>query len=183
MTLEHRKELLRFSRRLAVVPVLIVGAFLELGASGCGYDTPSEAEFFARKEAERLARQQQRDAVIAQVPDAEVLGMVGESPAPDGSGSTSDWVARMVGNTDAQVLFPRWQVSRRGASKYEVRYTYTTIDETNHLSRAGLRWMVDAALKMVEGPDTMLLEDASRPERSLDQQQRRRVRDAAYSLE
>lgn len=174
---------MRFARRLVLVPAFGLAIFLETAMSGCGYETPSEQEYFTQREAERLAQQQQRDAVVAQVPDTEILALVTEAPAPDGSGPTAEWVLRMVNNSGAQVLFPRWQVSRRGANKYEVRYTYTTIDETNHLSRTGLRWSVDTSLKLVSDPETMVMADANRPERSLDQQQRRRVRDAAYSLE
>ncbi len=162
-----------------VALVLVLGAC----CSGCGYDTDSERAFFDADEKERLRKQSQRDTIVAMVPDKEILELVRESEAPDGRGKTIDWVAREAGVGSGQLLFPRWQVSRRGANRYEVKYTYTFIDATNHLSRRGHTWNVDAALKLVGQPTTVALSEPVRQGRTFDQQSDRRIRDEEASLE
>jgi len=132
---------------------------------------------------ERGTTMDARIAAVPAVPDAEVLNLVRENPAPDGQGLTKEWVERLV-DARPQALFPRWQVMRRGATRYEVKYTYTLIDSTNQITRVGYTWGVDAALKVVDAPKVMTqAEPASSPDRRFTQQQRRRIEEEEASLE
>ena len=151
--------------------------------SGCGYQTESEKAYFDAREAERLTQLEQRNALVAVVPDKDILEMVQEEAAPDGDGTVKDWAGRQADRATGQVLFPRWQVMRRGANRYEVRYTYTLIDATNHLTRMGLSWSVDHALKLVGKPETLKLGDPQPQGRTFIQQQSRRIREEEDSLE
>lgn len=159
------------------------GIFLFLGMAGCGYQTESERAYFDAKESERLTQLEQRNALVAVVPDKDILEMVQEEAAPDGEGTVKDWVGRQANLTSGQVLFPRWQVMRRGANRYEVRFTYTLIDATNHLTRLGQTWNVDHALKIVGKPQALKLGDPQPQGRSFIQQQSRRIREEEDSLE
>ena len=156
---------------------------LVLALAGCGYESESERAYQEAKEKERLALLEQRNALVATVPDQEVLTLVYDTPAPDGSGSTKEWIGRKATDPAVQVLFPRWQVMRRGANRYEVRYTYTFIDATNHLSRMGYAWNVDASLRLVGTPQSMTFKDPQPQGRTFSQQQERRIREEEASLE
>lgn len=159
------------------------GLLLLLGLSGCGAQTESERSYFAAREAERLQQQELRNAVVSIVPDKEILALVYSNAAPDGVGTTEDWVERMALNHDGQLLFPRWHVTRRGANRYEVKYTFTRIDVTNNLTRGGFSWNVDAALKLVDPPNALTIAEPIRKGRSFTQQQEHRIRDEEASLE
>ena len=156
---------------------------LATAGAGCGFGTESERAYFASREAERLQQLELRDAVVAETPENEVLTLVTDDAAPDGAGTTGDWVKRAAGETGGQLLFPRWQVDRRGANRYEVKYTYTLIDSTNHLSRRGFLWNVDTALKLVGKPHPLVLAEPARAGRSFNQQQERRISEEEASLE
>lgn len=152
-------------------------------AAGCFPQSQPERSRRAGWESERGAGLNARPAAVPAVPDEDVLNLVRENPAPDGQGLTKEWVERVV-DARTQALFPRWQVVRRGATRYEVKYTYTLIDATNQIIRVGYTWSVDAALKLVDTPKTMTqAEPSPMPDRRFNQQQRRRIEEEEASLE
>lgn len=153
------------------------------GLAACGYQSESERAYFSVRESERQRLREQRDVIVAAVPDKEVLDLVMEQPAPDEVGKTSDWVAREANAHDGQLFFPRWQVNRRGANRYEVRFTYTVINQTNHLLRRGYSWNVDSALKLVGAPVALVLNEAPRPGRTFTQQRAQRIAEEEAALE
>lgn len=152
-------------------------------ATGCSPQPTLDRSRGTGWEPERLAALDARTAAVPAVPDEDVINLVRDHPAPDGQGLTREWVERVV-DAQAQALFPRWQVARRGATRYEVKYTYTLIDATNQITRVGYTWGVDAALKVVDAPQTVTLaEPSSSPDRRFNLQQRRRIEEEEASLE
>lgn len=151
--------------------------------TGCGYYTESERAYFEGKEAEQQRQQSQRDVLVAILPDEEVLGLVYDSDAPTGDQKTKSWIERELQTRNGQALFPQWNVSRRGANNYEVRFTYTYIDTSNQLARQGYSWSVNSALKLVSPPTTLALAAPTRIGRTLDQQSGQRIKDEEESLE
>ena len=156
---------------------------LFFGGVGCGYYTESERAYYANREAERLQQQDQRNALVATLPNQEVLDLVYETDAPDGIGKTKGWATREVEALSGQVLFPQWLVARRGASRYEVRFTYTFIDATNKMARRGYAWTVDTALKLVDAPVPIVLSAPVQMGRNFEEKNERRVQDEEESLE
>lgn len=177
------------NRHRTIAPVAVTAcaalAFLFIHGTlvGCSRSRPSEKVKRMSWEAPARDRTEAREAVMPAVPDEDVLTLVRESPAPDGNGLTQDWVMRTQ-DPMSQLLFPRWQVTRRGATRYEARFTFTLIDSTNQISRLGYAWNVDAALKIVDAPKPFTHQEPTvRSGRSLSQQQRRRIQDEESSLE
>ncbi len=160
----------------AAVAALLLGA-------GCGYQSETERAFFQERDAERLQRQEQLQLVTAAVPEEEVLGLVQDHEMADGSGAAGDWVIRQVNALGGQHLFPRWQVFRRGANRYEVRFTYTHLDASNTMTRRGYSWSVDAALKLVGEARELDAEEQARPGRTLGRREEDRIRQHEASLE
>lgn len=178
-----RKKRRSLTRMVVWGGVLVLVVFIEIGFFGCSRPQKSERTKRILQIAERKSGLDPRDTVVPAVPDAEVLALVHESPAPDGEGNTTEWVRRSMDST-VQKLFPRWQVVRRGATRYEVKYTYTVINTTNELTRQGYAWNVDAALKTVGPPVLVSMADPLAPlGRTFSQQQRRRIQDEEASLE
>ena len=169
-------------RLVIPVQILALGGMVLLGA-GCGYYTESERTYYANREAERLQQQEQRTALISTLPNQEVLDLVYEADAPDGVGKTKSWALREVEALSGQVLFPQWLVARRGANRYDVRFTYTFIDATNQMARRGYSWNVDMALKLVGSPVPLVLSAPTPVGRNFDQRNERRVQDEESSLE
>lgn len=151
--------------------------------SGCGPDNAYERAYFAAREAERMEQEDMRRTMTTPLPDQEVLQLVREKAAPDGTGATDDWLQRRLGELQGQVLFPRWQVARRGSSKYEVTFTYTWIDITNHISSRGFAWTVDGGLKLVGEPREVEFNEATPRPRNAAEKQQRRLHDPSFSLE
>lgn len=88
---------------------------------------------------------------VDRVAQTSLVALVQNSPAPEG-GSTADWLKREQAKITGEVMFPRWDVDRRGTSKYEVRFTYTLIDPENRIVKRGFAWTVDAGLQIVGPP-------------------------------
>lgn len=158
-------------------------AALAATLSGCGPDNQYERAYFAAREAERLEQEDMRRTLTTPLPDQEVLDLVREKTSPDDAGSTGDWLQRRLSELPGQVLFPRWQVARRGSSKYEVTFTFTWIDSTNHISSQGYAWTVDGGLKLVSDPRPIEVTAASPRAHSAAEKQQRRLHDPSYSLE
>jgi hypothetical protein len=172
-----------FRNQTLFLRFLPVVALLLAVAAGCSPPSASNRSRRTGWETERPGTLDARTAVVPAVPDEDVLDLVRDHPAPDGRGLTREWVERVV-DVRAQALFPRWQVARRGATRYEVKYTYTLIDATNQITRVGYTWGVDAALKVVDDPQTMTVaEPAATPDRRFNLQQRRRIEEEEASLE
>lgn len=165
-------------KRASLVSLFMLGLL-----AGCSESRKTETTRHLAWEDSARPAAEVRDQVVPAVPAEDVLALVRESPAPEGGGLTQDWVMRTK-DPMSQLLFPRWQVVRRGATRYEARFTYTLIDATNQISRLGYTWSVDAALKLVDAPKSFAqVESAPQGGRTLSQQQRRRIQDEESSLE
>lgn len=113
--------------------------------------------------------------------DADVLELVQERPAPDGDGSTSDWLRRETSAQTGSALFPRWTVQRRTANRFEVRFTFTWVEESNEIENRGFVWQVNGSLRSVEGPQELKTSEPAKALAPLDQQERR-AKDPEYNL-
>lgn len=113
--------------------------------------------------------------------DEDLIALVTAQPAPEGNVSVTAWLERQLAATGGQALFPRWQVSRRAANRYEVRFTYTWINRNNRIEQRGYAWSVDALQNTVEGPFSIGEAEPSSP-RTLEELQQRRAEDPAYNL-
>lgn len=82
----------------------------------------------------------------------EAIRIVRESKAPEGEGRTEAWLEQRLRAIPGQVLFPHWTARRRGAARYEVRFTYTVLGDDQRIERAGLAWDVDLVLEAARGP-------------------------------
>ena len=172
----------RQTRLVKGILPLFVPAALLLGA--CAPTTEREKEYFEQREAEREARESLRSKLIDPVRDVDVIAMVSTSAAPDKVGSTAEWVNRNLNQLGGQVMFPRWRATRQGSNKFDVRFTYTIIDERNSMTKKGYSWSVDTVLNMVGPPRELVAVDVATPRGpEVTEQQRRRVRQEEFSLE
>lgn len=73
-----------------------------------------------------------------------------------------EWIRQQEESSDGQVLFPRWDVRRRGATKVEVRFTYTLLHDDYTVERRGYSWQVDQVLRLVGPPVVLNDEDIER---------------------
>lgn len=151
--------------------------------AACGPTTEAERAYVQAREAERLEREEMRRTLVAAIQDDEVLKMVQEKESPDGAGTMMDWLGRELQGLKGQTLFPRWQVTRRGSMKYDVRYTYTWIDPSERISTRGWMWTVDGGLRLVGEPHELAPVDTSPRARTISRQQGDRIRSAERSLE
>lgn len=120
-------------------------------------------------------------AVPPPLRDEDLIALVTAQPAPEGNVSVTAWLERQLAATGGQALFPRWQVSRRAANRYEVRFTYTWINRDNQIEQRGYAWSVDALQNTVEGPFSIGDAEPASP-RSLEELQQRRAEDPSYNL-
>ena len=113
-----------------------------------------------------------------------VIAMVRSSAAADGSGTTSQWLDRQLDRLPGEIMFPSWVAERRGASKFEVQFKYTLIDNANRIVKRGYAWTVDAPLNMVGPPREIEPEYAPTPDHiGNPAKEHRRVTEEQSSLE
>ncbi len=152
--------------------------------TGCGPTSDREREHRRKQRSDETQRESVQLAIVETAKDTDVLSMVKKSPAVTGGMDTETWVNQMMDRIQGQVIFPRWEVSRRGSSRYEARYVYTLLNDENDMSKIGWKWDVDMMLKVVGPPREILpQETAARPRSSESVQQKRRIREEERSLE
>ena len=162
-------------------PALAAAAFAIAVLAGCGRDeaAPGRGD---EKASERSSRALQGAA--SRATETGVVAMVQMSPAKDGGGTMGDWVDRRLKELTGQLMFPRWQAERRGASKFEVQFTFTLIDKENRIVKRGYAWTVDVPLNLV-GPPREMEPEYTQPVDARRRQlyEERRALDAEKSLE
>ncbi len=125
-----------------------------------------------------------REVVADSVNTEDVLKLVKRYPAPQSDHDTETWLTKKLHDDPGRVMFPRWEVLRRGSSKYEARFTYTYIGEDNRMVKRGLTWNVDTVLKVVSPPRDLQDEAArTRGMRVESDAGERRIRKAESALE
>lgn len=159
-------------------------AAMALALAGCGYQSESERAYFEGREADRQQKRELQQTVSRITSDHEALSIVQDSPAPDGFGTIRDWIERKRLEAPGQVMLPRWNVQFIGAQRFEVRYTYSMINESNQLVRAGYLWNVDNAIRQIPPPHAFAQSNSAPPKINLISQQRiQRLEDEEASLE
>lgn len=163
---------------------LAVAAALCALGSGCAPQSQKERDYYRKKVSDQNLTETLKLTVMESAKDTDVLQMVKQSPAVSPDMDTDAWVNQQMDRVQGQVIFPRWEVSRRGSSKYEARYVYTLLNDDNDMSKIGWRWEVDMMLKMIGPPRQILAQEtAPRPRSNESQQQQRRIREEERSLE
>jgi len=84
------------------------------------------------------------------------LQIVREAPAEEGGGATTGGqIEEQTAALEGSVMFPRWTARRVGANDYEVRFTFTHIDNQYNMNKTGFSWIVNVAQKTA-GPRRVL---------------------------
>lgn len=159
-------------------------ALAAIGLAGCAPPSDREREFFEERDMERQQREAFARSLESGAEEGEVLKLVQGSAAEDGEGTVEEWIVRQLGMIEGQVLFPRWEVRRRGASKYEVRYLCTVVADDHSVQKRGYSWNVDLVLRIV-GPHSVLdPEDLTQRTRGrMSQQRQQKQARERFSLE
>lgn len=177
-------------RRAAIVPRMFDCRMVCAAALLLASCTPQEGEneYRRRRQDYDTTRSRGVDSLAEVVVDSakseDVLKMVKEYQSPDAAINTDTWLARQLYGDPGQIMFERWDVQRRGASKYEARFTYTRVGGDNRMVKRGWSWNVDTVLKVVSPPRELAVdEQVGRSRRSASDDAARRVRAAEASLE
>jgi hypothetical protein len=125
-------------------PAIVLSSLLVLAASFCGCGGAEEDEGPAP------FGQGRRSAGAERVAETSLVALVSSAPAAEG-GTTEEWLTRELKSIKGEIMFPKWDTDRRGTAKYEVRFTFTLIDEETRIVKRGYAWTVDAGLQLV-GP-------------------------------
>ena len=91
--------------------------------------------------------------------DEEIIDTVKQAVSHAGDGTTWQWAEQQIDALKGDILFPRWKILRRGSGKYEVRYTFTLIDENEAIAMRGWAWKVDMALQLVSSPRELTVDE------------------------
>lgn len=145
--------------------------------------TDKEKAYFDARDAERRELQAVREAINDSSVDSEVIDMVKQSEAPGAAGTTEEWLKTIGTVRGGTVMFPEWSVSRRALHKFDVRFTYTLIDVSNHVAQAGYSWQVDTILRSVGPPRDVSAAEAPSTGRLKAPPMRTRFSDKDLSLE
>jgi hypothetical protein len=128
----------------------------------CGCDEPGSSETrYVLRQHEGLPGMERTEAVDE--PDA-VLEMVKASEIEDAGEvlTVEQWVERQLQADGGQVMFPQWEVKRRGTRRYTVDFTYTLLRDNYAIEKKGFRWNVDYVLQLVGAPGYIAQEELER---------------------
>ncbi len=125
------------------------------GMAGCGPDSETDPAWLETRQSEIEQHKALRQTMQGDSGEKAAIKMVKESGAIDEKGTTEEWLDRQVNLAKSMVLFPRWEVSRRGMGRYEVRFTYTMMDENSGVVRKGFAWETDLVARNVGPPREM----------------------------
>ncbi len=159
--------------------IVLAAAALTLLAGGCGPSPDTARSMLVAGETDAVDLSPRPDQGAS---EAELVQLVQEQPAPEGEGTVRDWLQRELAQPRGQPLFPRWQVQRRAASRFEVRFTYTWISLDNQIKNRGYAWPVDASLRTVGAAVSLTPPEPESRARSYADQQQRRALDPEYNL-
>ncbi len=151
-------------RRCGLAGSVVLGLLL---AGGCGEAERDPRDYFIERQEERRDEQKSLWRQHETPRDGDLIEMVRESDAPDGGGSMATWIDRHLAGLNGQILFPRWDVTRKGATTYDVAYHFTLIDKENDIHDRGITWQVDSLNRSVQPPEPFIsrrVEDLSRIE-------------------
>jgi hypothetical protein len=123
-----------------------------LGAAGCSPASDAERAYIESRATEQQQREQMERTLEGGSESAAAIDMAKRSPAEDGPGTAEQWIERLTAGERGTLLFPRWEGLRRSLNKYEVRYSYTVMNESGNITKKGYAWEVDLMVKTVTGP-------------------------------
>lgn len=85
------------------------------------------------------------------------LKIVRDAPAGtnEGGSTVGQQIEEQTAALEGSVMFPRWTARRVGANDYEVRYTFTHIDNQYNMIKKGFSWIVNVSQKTA-GPRRVL---------------------------
>ncbi len=162
--------------------VIAAGACMLAGLLvACDPRTPEDRAFFAEREKQRANRETLLRGANERVDAAKLLDMVQQSAAPDGQGTTLEWLNRQLDGMGGQIMFPRWISTRPGSNRQEIEFNFIFIDPRNNMKRMAYRWDVDVLQMDIRIPQLIELEDIASKDDNLVQQRERRIR--AYEAE
>ncbi|MBN1268749.1 MAG: hypothetical protein JXB04_04115 [Kiritimatiellae bacterium] len=151
--------------------------------AGCGPMSDEEQEYLDLRAADAEQRAAFSQALRGGEEESEAIRLVKESAAEDEQGTTEEWVERRLAEVKGQVLFARWNARRRGAGKYEVRFTYTVLGDDQSIERQGLQWDVDLVLEVASAPRPMTAAELTPPGAPPPAQRRQAAARDDFSLE
>ena len=131
-----------------IVAMLALGGWLP----ACSPPTDSEKAYLEGVEARAERQDNLKKTLETAREDEDIVKLVKTHKAADGRGTYEDWGSRQMNVTHGTILFPRWQVARKGASKYEVSFTFSKLDAGGNMTKMGWAWSVDQVLKLISEP-------------------------------
>lgn len=137
------------------VPLYRAGSMVCLCVLVSGCDPAPEGERTYYEEQEVRAEDERFLMEVMTTTDSMdgAIQLVQQQEAPDEFGGTiEEWLAVARREIEGDVMFPRWEGQRKGANRFEVRYTHTVIDYDYNIMRTGYTWEVDTMMKVVNGP-------------------------------
>ena len=76
--------------------------------------------------------------------------------------TVEEWLRKKMESRGGQIMFPRWNVRRRGANKFDVTFVYTVLMPDYTIEKEGFTWRVDAVLRLVSAPTGLDEKDMER---------------------
>lgn len=143
----------------SVMPGRIIAVMLVCTCAGCDPMRPEDKAWFAEREQQRARREALMRDVRQQVRPDELIKFVRQAEAADGSGTNEDWMNQRIAEMGGQIMFPRWEVSRRASNKQEVTFQFLLIGENSIMRRYAFAWVVDALDMSIAEPRLLGEED------------------------
>lgn len=162
--------------------MLAASLLVIVGTIACDRIRPEDRAYFEQLEKERAERESVLRRASETVDDSEVIDRVKQHRTESGE-STEGWLQQQIAAMKGQMMFPRWETSRRGSNKQEVRFSFVFIDTQNRMQRLAYTWQVDVLDMSVGSPQLSKLSEVTSMDATRNQQVQRRIREHERQLE
>lgn len=89
----------------------------------------------------------------------DALRLVQESIEEESGLTTTIWVEQQLQAEEGQIMFPKWEARRQNMHEYEVKFTYTKLNDDYAIEKRGYTWAVNYILRLVSKPRPMSQSD------------------------
>lgn len=130
-------------------------AWMGLQGTGCTPLSETEKEYLEQRDADRELEEKFSAGLGESDRQQEVLEKVKNHPV-EGVGTSEEWVKAQLDEETEQIAFQNWIVRQKSDQVFEVRFLYTTLNDTFQITKKGFSWSVNKLLDFkVTGPETL----------------------------
>jgi len=125
--------------------------------TGCGFDNVNSIK--SREKMQEEKEKAKWDDLTTDDGPQDALRLVQKNTVAESNLSTEEWIRKQLSEEDGQIMFPKWEARRKNMQEYEVKFTYTKLNDDYTIEKKGYSWFVNYVLRLVSNARTLSEKD------------------------